>query len=150
MRTATTEIRLRGRLVDALYTEAMVLADEARACFERVNAEARGAMTPINRIVLSCESLKVTTRLMHILSWLLAQRAAEMGQADNDGAVRRIGVADDSDMAELEDLPGDALNVIEASRELYARVARFDPAETPEEPATSPALNLISRLERAF
>ncbi|RVT95141.1 DUF1465 family protein [Sphingomonas crocodyli] len=146
------QIRLHGRLIDTLYTEAMLLADEARAYFERASAE-RDALQPIDRVVFSCESLKVTTRLMHILSWLLSQRAVEMGQIDRIEArmsTRRIGEAADSDPATLAGLPAEAIALIEASRELYARVARLDAAEEPAEPAPSPALNLLSRLESAF
>ena len=125
-----TQIRLRGRLIDTLYTEAMLLADEARAYFERASAE-RDALDPIGRVVFSCESLKVTTRLMHILSWLLSQRAVEMGQIDIIEALmstRRIGEAADSDPATLDGLPAEAIALIEASRDLYARVARLDAA----------------------
>ena len=147
-----TQIRLHGRLIDTLYTEAMLLADEARAYFERASAE-RDALEPIDRVVFSCESLKVTTRLMHILSWLLSQRAAEMGQIGTIEArisTRRIGEAADSDPATLSGLPADAIALIEASQDLYARVSRINAAEEPTSPAPSPALNLLSRLENAF
>ncbi|TZG28670.1 DUF1465 family protein [Sphingomonas montanisoli] len=145
------QIRLHSRLIDTLYTEAMLLADEVRAYFERASAE-REALLPLDRVVFSCESLKVTTRLMHILSWLLSQRAAEMGQVDTIEArlTKRIGEAADSDPATLHALPDEAIALIEASRDLYARVARLDAAEEPAEPAPSPALHLLSRLERAF
>src|SRR3546814_4852341 len=57
----------------------MVLADEARSYFDRGGLEDREAMCPADRVAFSCESLKVTTRLMHVVSWLLLRRAADAG-----------------------------------------------------------------------
>jgi regulator of CtrA degradation len=148
-----TQIRLRGRLIDALYTEAMVLADEARAYFEHHSKADRERLDSFARVIFSCESLKVTTRLMHVLSWLLVQRAIEYGQIDEEGArssQERIGVAADSDMPSLALLPDGAIALIESSRDLYARVCRLEAADTPAPAAASPALGLLNRLERAF
>ena len=70
---------LAKRLIDGLYTEAMLLADEVRAYFDDVGRDARDLLDPIERVLFSCESLKVTTRLMHVIAWLLTQRAVEVG-----------------------------------------------------------------------
>ena len=69
--------RITPRLIDALYTEAMLLADEARAYFDEAGREERNALEPFARVGFACESLKVTTRIMHIVAWLLTQRAVE-------------------------------------------------------------------------
>ena len=133
------EIRLRGRLVNSLYTEAMVLADEARAYFDHEGRQ-------------RCESLKITTRLMHVLAWLLTERAIELGQmgeAEAAASARRLGDASASDAAELKGLPAPALALIDASQDLYARVRRLE-ADVPGVSGASPALSLLDRLERAF
>jgi regulator of CtrA degradation len=147
------EIRLRGRLVNSLYTEAMLLADEARAYFDAEGREHREALDPIQRVALSCESLKITTRLMHVLAWLLAERAIELGQMDESEAAassRRLGDAAATDAEMVEGLPVSAIALIDASQDLYARVRRLE-SDTPEAaPAISPALTLLDRLERAF
>ena len=59
----------------------MLLADEARVLFRRRRA-ATSAQTlePFARVGFACESLKVTTRIMHIVAWLLTQRAVETGE----------------------------------------------------------------------
>ena len=61
-------IELTAKLVDGLYVEAMVLADEARAYFDRAASDDRLALDPVDRVGFSCESLKVTTRLMHLIA----------------------------------------------------------------------------------
>jgi len=151
MEEAQTGIRLRGRLIDSLYTEAMVLADEARSYFDQAGRTERETLTPLLRVTLSCESLKITTRLMNMLSWLLTQRAVELGQID---AVDARAPADwhelDSDPAALAGLPKAAIELIDASRDLQARVRRIDSDIPDVMQPQSPALGLLSRLERAF
>jgi regulator of CtrA degradation len=147
------QIRLRGRLIDSLYTEAMVLADEARAYFDVQGREVRETLDPVARVALSCESLKITTRLMHVLAWLLTERAIEIGEmdeAESAAASRRMGEAIPSDAASIAGLPPAAVALIETSQDLYARVRRLESEAPSEAIATSPALSLLERLERAF
>ena len=82
------------RLVDSLYVEAMILADEARGYFDERGRVDREALSPIARVAFTCESLKVTTRLMHIIAWLLTRRAVEAGEISHREArdpSRRLG-----------------------------------------------------------
>ncbi|MES2495302.1 MAG: DUF1465 family protein [Pseudomonadota bacterium] len=147
------EIRLRGRLVNSLYTEAMLLADEARAYFEHRGRDDRDELDPLARVSLSCESLKVTSRLMHMLAWLLTERAIELGQMTDDeaaAAARRLGDAAPSDASSVRGLPKPAIALIDASQDLYARVRRLEVDPPAEAPTVSPALSLLDRLERAF
>src|SRR5687768_12648379 len=101
-------LRLTSKLVDSLYMEAMLLADEARAYFDRHGREDREGLDPIVRVGFSCESLKVTTRLMHIIAWLLTQRAVHVGELTSSQArtpARRLGDAQESDEELLRQLP---------------------------------------------
>ena len=145
---------LTPRLVASLYTEAMLLADEARSYFDQGGRADRDSLAPIDRVGFSCESLKVTTRLMHVIAWLLTQRAVEAGELTRAQArrpARRLGEAPDSDEALLARLPPSALALVSASRDLYARVKRLDEAAgLGPEPQASPARSLISRLERSL
>ena len=75
-----TEARITSRLIDSLYTEAMLLADEARSYFDDAGRDDRNTLEPFVRVGFACESLKVTTRIMHIVAWLLTQRAVETGE----------------------------------------------------------------------
>lgn len=154
MQALTNEIRLTARLVDSLYIEAMVLADEVRAYFDQVGRADRETLPPLERVAFSCESLKVTTRLMHVIAWLLTRRAVEHGEISPIQArapSRRLGVAGESDPVTLAMLPAPARKLIDATRDLYARVERLDQdIDLPMTPVPSPARSLLSRLERAF
>lgn len=145
------DARITPRLLDALYTEAMLLADEARAYFDDAGREERLTLDPFARVGFACESLKVTTRIMHIVAWLLTQRAVESGEiAGREGRrpERRLGHANDSDMAVVDQLPPAAQRLIASSSDLYARVRRLDEGQLSDEPAPSPARALMGRLER--
>ena len=147
------QIQLTPKLIGSLYTEAMVLADEARSYFDRVGREERDALDPILRVGFACESLKVTTRLMHVIAWLLTQRAVESGELSSLEArrpSRRLGEAPETDEAVLARIPNAARTLIESSRDLYARVQRLDVAGTESPAQPSPARSLLSRLERSL
>src|SRR6187402_1540029 len=55
-------LALNRKLVDSLYVEAMLLADEARSYFDVNGRAERDALPPMQRVGFSCESLRVTTR----------------------------------------------------------------------------------------
>lgn len=143
---------LTPKLVDQLYVEAMLLADEARAYFDQEGRRARLALEPVRRVGFSCESLKVTTRLMHVIAWLLTQRAVAAGELTVGQAVhpeRRLGRAPESDPDAIEELPNSARQLVLQSQDLYARISRID-AGVDVADAPSPARSLMSRLQRAF
>ncbi|MEO6312461.1 MAG: DUF1465 family protein [Sphingomicrobium sp.] len=147
------EVRIAPRLVDAFYTEALLLADEARAYFDDAGRDERNQLEPFARVGFACESLKVTTRIMHIVAWLLTQKAVESGEiASSDGRrpERRLGNAQDSDPEIVAKLPAPAQRLIAASADLYARVKRLDEGSSGEEPVQSPARALMGRLERGL
>ena len=145
------EARITPRLIDALYTEAMILADEARAYFDDAGRADRQVLEPFVRVGFACESLKVTTRIMHIVAWLLTQKAVESGEirsADGKRPERRLGHANDSDAQVVVQLPESAQKLINASVDLYSRIQRLDEGQLIDEPAPSPARALMGRLER--
>ena len=147
------EVRITSRLIDSLYTEAMLLADEARSYFDDAGRDERAGLTPFARVGFACESLKVTTRIMHIVAWLLTQRAIESGELNMVGVrrpERRLGNAQDSDPAVVDQLPDAARQLIQASTELYARIKRIDEGGLEAEAPQSPARALMGRLERGL
>ena len=150
---ARPQVRITSRLIDSLYTEAMLLADEARSYFDDAGREERSTLEPFARVGFACESLKVTTRIMHIVAWLLTQRAIESGEIPGRGgqrAERRLGHAQDSDPAVVATLPPSAQRLIGASADLYARVQRLDEGGLEAEAPQSPARALMGRLERGL
>ena len=149
----SSEARITPRLIDAFYTEAMLLADEARSYFDEAGRDDRVALEPFERVGFACESLKVTTRIMHIVAWLLTQRAIESGeipQRDGRRPERRLGNAQDSDQELVAKLPQAARRLIGASADLYARVKRLDEGHYSDAAVPSPARALMGRLERGL
>ena len=141
-----------ARLVDSLYTEAMLLADEARAYFDEVSGTDRDVLQPVQRVVFSCESLKVTTRLMHVIAWLLTRKAIAAGEIPEEapaGDSRRLGAVVSTEPDNTAGLPDRAREIIGDSLDLYERVARIDREWAEPEPG-SPALGLLRRLERTL
>jgi len=152
MARTPSEPRLRRRLIDTLYVDAMVLADEARSYFDEAGRLEREALEPMARVSFSCESLKVTTRLMHIIAWLLTQRAVDAGELRPSDALdpsRRLGPAPVSEATAVSVMPVQARSLIAASAELYRRVARLDDSQAGPEPA-SPVQSMHARLAMSF
>jgi regulator of CtrA degradation len=145
--------RLHRRLIDTLYVEAMLLADEARGYFEDAGRIERDLLDPLARVTFSCESMKVTTRLMHVIAWLLTQRAVLAGELKPRDALdpsRRLGDSPPTDEATLAMLPDAAKLLVVASAELHQRVARFDRSQGAPKMVVSPVRSLQQRLVGAF
>lgn len=149
------------KLVEGLYFEAMTLADAARDYFDREGNDERAGLDAVSRVSFSCESLKVTTRLMHVVSWLLVRKAIQAGELSEAAAMapdRRLPRGDvaapaDDDPTRLLRLPPRARHIVENSRDLYDRVRRFDAqldaAATNREGPTG-ARALLGRLQDAL
>ncbi|MEO5972217.1 MAG: DUF1465 family protein [Sphingomicrobium sp.] len=149
----SSQARITPRLIDAFYTEALLLADEARSYFDDAGRDDRCTLDPFARVGFACESLKVTTRIMHIVAWLLTQRAIESGEIplrDGRRPERRLGTAQDSDLALVAKLPHAARKLINSSADLYARVKRLDAGHLSDAVVPSPARALMGRLERGL
>ena len=145
--------RLHRRLVDSLHVEAMLLADAARSYFDEVGRNEREALDPLDRVGFSCESLKVTTRLMHVIAWLLTQRAIDSGELRPRDALhpsRRLGDPTPSQDDAVSVLPAQARALIEASIDLHRRVARLDESLEAALPAASPVAAMQARLAAEF
>src|SRR3546814_2016495 len=68
-----------------------LLADEAHSAFAAGRDLGRQGRDSLLQVSLACESLKTTTRLMHIIAWLLHHRAmfaGDAGAGPNDSAAR--------------------------------------------------------------
>jgi len=134
------------RIVEALYIEALVLADAARARFDELREDAGKTQSEPDGIELTCEALRTTTRVMHCLAWLLNHRAWFAGQL-NAGQLRRHGRLithfPASDAAIVSRLPEDLAGLVHESERLYARIQRLEQAWRTEIP---PVPGAIERL----
>lgn len=148
-----TEALMTPKLLDALYTEAMVLADEARSYFEsgcfNDDCDADANLS----VAFSCESLKVTTRLMHCIAWLLNQKALHSGEL-NEGEAwnhdRALGYATASDGPMVEQFPEEARQIVMASEELFQRLQRLSARLEREAEAESAVHTMFRRLQNSF
>ncbi len=143
--------RIERRLIDSLYVDAMLLADEARAYFDESGRAERDGLDPMMRVSFSCESLKITTRLMHVIAWLLTQRAVAAGELSPRDALdraRRLGEAPSSEADAVAAMPERAQTMIRASIDLHRRTALLDTAKAAPPMIASPARSMIERLAR--
>ena len=155
-------------IIDALYEEALCLAEAARAEFD-MTSDVGDAIHPLTdmgelvagiderataRIVLSCEALRTTTRMMHAMAWLLNHRAYFRGEL-TAFQLRRFGrlppAQETLPAADRALLKQAAREVIERSCALYERLARLDAAFHRSFEMQPPAIErLRSRIDRAF
>ena len=117
-------------IVEALYSEALVLADEARAAFDlsgRLTAASEDE--DLARIALSCEALRTTTRIMHAIAWLLNQRAYLSGEL-SEFQLRRHGrlppARTDNGHEQLDMFAPELAELVERTKRFYARIERLD------------------------
>ena len=147
----TLHHELTPKLLNALYTEAMVLADEARSYFDR--DQMNGTLPAEMSVAFSCESLKVTTRLMHSIAWLLNQkayRAGELSSSEANSDVRDLGYAPASDEFQVSRFPEEARALIAASEDLYLRLQRFSGKMRSVADEVPEPHNMIERLRASF
>jgi regulator of CtrA degradation len=149
---------LERRLIDSLYTDAIILADEARAYFDLFAEAHRDALETPLRLDFACESLKVTTRIMHVIAWLLTQRAVfagELREEDRLDERHRLGEAVGTDAEVRAGFSPEMEGLILVSEDLYDRAARLerqllDRAAQGDAQAVSPVRSLLDQLEARF
>lgn len=139
-------------IIETLYCEALVLADEVRAAFD-LTPRPHDANDDLVRIALSIEGLRTTTRMMHVLAWLLNHRAYFAGDL-SEFQLRRHGTlppdrpSDPEQMALLEPATRE---LIAESEAFHRRVARLDQAWRDRfETRPAAVLRLRERLGRAL
>lgn len=117
-------------IIESLYTEALVLADEVRAVFAQGMGEEQRAQDDLSKLTFSNEGLKATTRMMHILAWLLNQRAYFAGEL-NDAQLRQHGaLPEDRDSTEddIQRLDPISRDLVDETVRLHRRIFRLDAA----------------------
>ncbi len=145
---------------DALYREGMGLIEEVAGYLDGAGrAESRG----LNRecaFAYATESMRLTTRLMQLASWLLLQRAVNEGEISPEngrsekGKVKFSATPDERGGPGFGGLPPALLDYIERGDRLFQRVMTFDKLERGV--TTAPVTNRdgiadqLSRLRSAF
>lgn len=129
------------RIVEALYSEALVLSDDVRNAFTfSGRLDEAGENEDEVRIAMSCEALRTTTRMMHAIAWLLNHRAYFSGEL-SEFQLRRYGkLADfpDSEPDRLAMLDAPTRALVDATERFHARLKRIDTGWR-ERPAGQPS-----------
>ena len=129
-------------LVEGLYIEALVMADEARSYFDQEGREVRVTVDSRTRLSWTCESLKVTTRLMHVIAWLMTNKAWQRGEISSEALndpKYHLGPAAVSDATVVATMPEPARQLVEGSQLLYERVLRLQQRIGGERPQAAKA-----------
>jgi regulator of CtrA degradation len=119
------------RFFSKTYDETISLLQASRDYLANAQPADADGLTPIERLRVNCEAMRLTTRLTQIMAWLLAQRAVFEGEITRTRAAAdefRLS-ADAICMAETDpgsSLPDRLCELLEHSRRLYIRVARLD------------------------
>ncbi len=117
---------------DSTYAEALALAQEVRDYIAGQDKTATADRTPEERLLASCESMRITSRLTQVIAWLLVQKAIHAGELARSAANKaenRLGgqsVCDEVEPALEADLQPRMIDLLERSHSLYRRVARLD------------------------
>ena len=118
---------------DRTYHEVMDLLEEARD-FARAgpnHPECR-ALEGVDRLIMTCESFRVTSRLGQCLAWVMMQRAVRHGEITPDTLrlpEHRLGgqsVCNQIGHEADQNMPRRLRELLRSSRELYQRLGRLD------------------------
>jgi regulator of CtrA degradation len=137
----------------ALFRDGMALV-EATACY--LDGDGRGDSNKLSRqaaLAYASESMRLTTRLMQVASWLLVQRAVAEGEITPSQAKRekervKLVPQDRSILdEEFDDLPEPIRDLIAQSLRLHARIIHLDGLMSDED-AARPARSPVSQQQR--
>lgn len=139
-------------IIETLYCEALVLADEVRAAFD-MSPRPQCLDDDLIRVALSIEGLRTTTRMMHVLAWLLNHRAYFAGEL-SEFQLRRHGTLPPDRPSEPDQLgllePG-TRQLIAETEAFHRRIVRLDHAWRDRfEVRPAEILRLRERLGRAL
>ncbi len=118
---------------DALFRDGMALVEATASYLDGAGRDEARYLSRVTALAYASESMRLTTRLMQIASWLLLQRAVnegEMTQRDAASDKHRSRTAwQVTDVGKgHEDLPPKLTALIAQSLELQQRVQRLDTA----------------------
>ena len=144
----------------ALFQEGMELVEETAAYLDGPGREDSRHLHRQAGLAYASESMRLTTRLMQIASWLLLQRAVADGEITADQAQVeknrvRMTAQDAAGVAEYEALPPRLRELIGLGMRLHARILHLDglisgaELAPPSGPA-NPGAAQLGLLERAF
>jgi regulator of CtrA degradation len=157
-RAGVIEDFARSELFERTFQEGMDLVEETAAYLDGSGRQDSKLLSRNAALSYAAESMRLTTRLMQVASWLLVQRAVREGDMPPESACDqsyRLS-AESAARGELakDGLPRPLLELLGRSERLFERVRHLDNRmyveadEAPEAP--SPVLAQMQRLRGAF
>jgi regulator of CtrA degradation len=143
----------------SLFREGMDLVEETAAYLDGVGRTEAKALDRAASLTYATESMRLTTRLMQLASWLLLHRAVKEGemtltQANREKTKVKLSAADPGPADMIDKLPAQLQDLIVRSMNLQSRVRRLDTTihAPPAERTTigNPLVPQLNRLKAAF
>jgi regulator of CtrA degradation len=146
---------------DALYREGMGLIEDVASYLDGEGRNASRGLAREASFVYATESMRLTTRLMQLASWLLLQRAVNEGELTAENArnekekVRFTATPSARGGPGYEELPQHLRDFIAKGDRLFERVQQFDKLERGGVPDYAPQgeggiADQLARLKAAF
>src|SRR5689334_25330374 len=142
-----------------LFREGMDLVEETAAYLDGAGRTEAKALDRAVSLTYATESMRLTTRLMQLASWLLLHRAVKEGemtlvQANREKTKVKLSAADPSAEEMLIKLPEQLQLLIERSMVLQSKVRRLDvtihAVPSDRAPIGNPLVPQMNRLKAAF
>ncbi|HEY2136506.1 MAG TPA: DUF1465 family protein [Xanthobacteraceae bacterium] len=142
-----------------LFREGMKLVEETAAYLDGAGRQESKKLDRGASLCYATESMRLTTRLMQLASWLLLHRAVNEGemslaQANKEKTKVKLAVGEPTDPEAVKALPEQLRGLIERSNKLHDQVRRLDAtihAPVPEDrTAASPIESQLGLLKAAF
>src|SRR5579859_641365 len=148
----------RSELFQRTFQEGMDLVEETAGYLDGAGRQASKLLARNAALAYAAESMRLTTRLMQVASWLLVQRAVREGDMPPDAACEERYRLAGEDVCRasgdgVEVLPQALLALLDRSERLYERVRHLDRrmyVEADTEEAPHPVLAQQDRLKNAF
>jgi regulator of CtrA degradation len=121
-----------SRSFQPLFNEGMALVDETAVYLDGDGRRDAKALSKPAATLYAAESMRLTTRLMQVASWLLLQRAANQGDMSRAQVeaekvkVRLEGLGSAKDSPQYPDLPEAFRSLVERAQKLERRIAMLD------------------------
>ncbi len=121
-----------SELFQRTFSEGMGLVEEAAEFLEGPGRDSSKELSRDAALAYAGESMRLTTRLMQMASWLLVHRAVREGEMSSEEArAERYRLLGDDHKPRQEDealaqLPAPLINLVERCDRLYERMIRLD------------------------
>ena len=147
----------RSELFERTFHEGMELVEETAAYLDGSGRQDSKLLSRTGALAYASESMRLTTRLMQVASWLLVQRAVREGDMAPHAACEdryRLNAEETGDEDDGGDeLPLELLELTDRAERLYERVRHLDRrmyVEGPTQATPHPVLSQMDRLKQAF